>query len=166
MNLSRAEEQRLIEMGATITHAKPIAQERHRETTKKPFVEAGIVLAAGRITIVLPTETRSESNQRDWHGRAKRTKSARRILFDFMGPKHAALTHFVSHFHSGGALQIKFTRLGGQRLDDDNLRSSMKATRDAVASMMLADDGDSRFHWRYEQEPWKEVGIRIEIETF
>ena len=40
----------------------------------------------------------------------------------------------------------------------------MKATRDAVASLLLVDDRDARVQWRYEQEECDRIGIRIVME--
>jgi hypothetical protein len=134
-------------------------------TTACP-VEAGVSLEDGRLTIMLPLETKSEANQRGWKGKARRTKSARRILFQTVGPHHWVLTPFVTALHSGEAIRVLFTRLGGRRLDDDNLRSAFKAARDGVAAMLLADDGDPRFHWEYDQAIGGPVGIRIEIEVW
>jgi hypothetical protein len=137
----------------------------------KAFVQAGVAIEATRVVVVVPTETKSEANQvgsnsGGWKGKAKRTKNAKMILFHTLWPFHGSLTPFVKHFHGHGGLRVTFTRLGGRVLDDDNLRSSMKATRDGIAALMLADDGDSRFHWCYGQEPGGAIGIRVEIEMF
>lgn len=52
-------------------------------------------------------------------------------------------------------------------LDDDNLASGFKATRDGVADWLGVDDGDKRLTWRYAQEKGapKFYGVRIEVEA-
>jgi hypothetical protein len=141
---------------------------RRKERKKARPVEPGAAIVNGQLVIVLPTETKSEANQGGnqnggWRGKSKRTKSAKKILWQVMRPNHKLLSPFLERFDAGEIIGVRFTRLGGRELDDDNLQSSMKATRDAVATCFMADDGDRRFQWRYSQEPSKEVGIRIEI---
>lgn len=44
-----------------------------------------------------------------------------------------------------------------EQLDDDNLRSALKATRDGIAEALGIDDGDRRVIWDYCQRrtPWR-----------
>lgn len=48
-------------------------------------------------------------------------------------------------------------------LDDDNLRGSLKAVRDAVAHWLLVDDADERVQWCYAQRngAW---GVQLDFE--
>lgn len=59
---------------------------------------------------------------------------------------------------------ITLTRLGGKRLDSDNLARSMKAVQDAVAEWLGIDDGDERIEWKYEARPDWVMGCEIKIE--
>ncbi len=134
---------------------------------QKHFVKTRVMSSKdGGLTIIVPTATKSEANQRDTFGKAKRTKSARRILCQTMRPHHALLTAFVQAIEDGKALNVKLTRLGGRELDDDNLRSACKASRDAVASLLLSDDRDPWLRWDYGQEPGGPCGVRVEISVF
>ncbi len=132
----------------------------------KEFVQPGIALADGKLTILFPAETRNESNGREWRERSKRTKSARRILNQTMRPFHHWLTPFVRTIHDGAAVRVTLTRLGMRSLDSDNVQSALKAARDAVAALLLSDDADPWIHWCYGQEPGGPVGVRVEIEEY
>lgn len=46
---------------------------------------------------------------------------------------------------------ITITRIGANRLDDDNLISACKPVRDEVAQWLGVDDGSPRMQWCYEQ---------------
>jgi hypothetical protein len=143
---------------------------------KRPvtFVEPGVAVGENSLTIVVPTETKNEASPRagGWHARARRTKSSRRILHQTMRGNHATLTPFVKAIDGGKALRITLTRLGGRKLDGnpnepgDNLTQSLKATRDAVASLLLSDDDDPWLHWFYNQEPGGPVGVRVTVEVW
>ena len=156
---------------ATAEPAKREPEKKARKRGPKEFVQTSVAhfeSESGKLIglrIVIPTVVKSESNQRGDFARAKRTKSAKRILFQTMGPAHKYLTPFVSHFHADRPIRVTFTRLGGQYMDpDDNLRHAFKAVKDGVAAMLLADDADLRFQWRYEQETYGKIGIRIDLE--
>lgn len=60
---------------------------------------------------------------------------------------------------------VTFSRFGPKRMDDDGLSASLKHARDAVADYFGADDGDSRFTWKYAQEQSPFYGVRVEIES-
>lgn len=49
-------------------------------------------------------------------------------------------------------LTVMLTRLGKQRLDDDNLAHAFKAVRDGVADALGIKDNDPRVQWLYAQE--------------
>ncbi len=48
---------------------------------------------------------------------------------------------------------VTLKRIGPRMLDDDNLRSALKAVRDGLADVIGVDDGDARYRWTYEQCP-------------
>jgi hypothetical protein len=59
-------------------------------------------------------------------------------------------------------LKITFTRLGGKRMNCDNLAGAFKAVRDSLAKWLGRDDGDSLLMWRYKQASGPR-GITVEI---
>ena len=163
MKLPRELEEKILSRPDVVIHGRQ-AEKPTRQPRPKEFVGAGVAIFVNKIMIHIPTETKSEANQRGWQGKAKRTKSARQIMYQTLWRHHGALTRFVEHFHGQGCLRVTFTRLGGRELDDDNLRSACKSVRDTVAALMLGDDRDPRFVWMYGQEPGGAVGVRVEIE--
>lgn len=62
--------------------------------------------------------------------------------------------------------KVTLTRHSAGELDDDNLRSALKAVRDATAQWLGVDDGPKGPKWEYEQQRCKRseyfVGIAIE----
>ena len=148
---------------------KRTPSKRPAKHAPKEFVEASVRRTGPypNLKIIIPTETKSESNQRDTWGRVRRTKSAKAIFNQTMRPYYVDLNPLVQHFDVDGIIRVTFTRLGGRKLDSgDNLNGSMKALKDAVAAAFLADDGDPRFIWQYDQEPGGPIGVRIEIERY
>ena len=53
---------------------------------------------------------------------------------------------------------VRFTRIGPQKLDDDNLAGGFKACRDEIARQIGIDDGSELVRWEYAQVA---VGKRI-----
>lgn len=63
------------------------------------------------------------------------------------------------------ALLITLIRVGKAKLDDDNLASSFKGLRDAVAKSIGVDDANPRLKWIYGQvETRGRVGSIVTIE--
>ena len=70
-------------------------------------------------------------------------------------------------------LVVKMTRLSPRELDDDNLCSSLKATRDGIADALAAlltgatpklkGDRDPRVRWEYAQERSGTKAVRVEV---
>lgn len=60
---------------------------------------------------------------------------------------------------------VTITRIGTQRLDDDNLAASCKYVRDQIAVAFGVDDGSSAYTWRYDQRivPGSAGGVNVEI---
>jgi hypothetical protein len=117
------------------------------------------------LSCTIPIRTVSVLNVREhWTKRARRTK------------EHRTLTHAMLRSHGKASdvyrsswplrFAITLTRMGGRKLDDDNLRAALKACRDGVADWLGIDDGDERLTWVYRQEPKKRKmppGVRVEI---
>ena len=112
---------------------------------------------------VLPIATASEANGREWRPRSTRTQAARRAVSAHLGRALVWAAAFAAHYHAGGALRVAITRLGGHRLDRSNLPAALKATEDAVALVLGADDGDPRWRPSWDQEPGGPVGVRVEL---
>ena len=59
-------------------------------------------------------------------------------------------------------LLITITRIGPRKLDDDNLASACKYTRDQIATTVGVDDGSDLYTWRYAQRKGR-YGVDVEI---
>lgn len=139
--------------------ASVITRSSPRERRK--FGPDDIVVPSWELVAVLPIPTVSVANKREhWAAKARRVKSERTVTANYL----AAMFGRPPTGHTD-RLTIALTRLGGRRLDDDNLRSAMKAVRDGVSGDWLGwDDADPRLTWAYSQEPGGRVGVRISIE--
>lgn len=107
--------------------------------------------------VFLPIYCRSEANNRDdrW-SKAGRTKDFRWL----------ACLQVHAKFGNVMALPaaVTLTRLGPRTLDDDNLRTSLKAVRDGVADAFgCGDDADSGLTFAYGQERHRYYGVRVEV---
>jgi hypothetical protein len=102
----------------------------------------------------IPMELPSASNLREhWAVRAKRVDSQRGKVTRRL-PERETLPVL---------LVVRLTRVAPRRLDDDNLRGSLKAVRDAVATWLRVDDASPLVRWEYAQAKG-EPGARIEVE--
>jgi hypothetical protein len=110
-----------------------------------------------RLDVWIPgLKTQSEANT----GGKYQTKFGRKKLQH--GFVLAALPDVLIAFHL--PTPVKLIRVGGKRLDDDNLQFAFKAIRDAVAEWLRVDDGDtSSVRFRYDQRPGYVAGVRIVI---
>lgn len=98
------------------------------------------------VEVTIGIRTVSETNQREhWKARHRRRSTQRQTVKLVMlgalrteGIKAPCIVRLTRIAPSGG-------------LDFDNLVSSMKATRDAVADALGLDDADPRIRWEYGQ---------------
>lgn len=117
--------------------------------------------------MTIPIKTVSEANARGhWRSRHRRSKAQRA----------AVQAHwFVASIHQlfvGAKLPspwvVTLTRIApSSGLDDDNLRSALKAVRDQVADELgLPNDRDPRVTWEYAQERGKarHYAVRVTVE--
>lgn len=58
---------------------------------------------------------------------------------------------------------VVITRVGKQRMDDDNVAFACKGLRDAVAEWLGIDDGDERVTWVYRARTGKAYAVEIEL---
>lgn len=143
------------------TKTKTKAKAVYRVRTPKPMV-VPVFVPPG--CWVLPVVTASETNMRDWRARSKRSKAANLVVFLAMMAQPEAVARIREHFHAGGKLRAKFTRLGCKKVDKTNIGSCLKSTEDAVASFLQADDGDDNWFSEFHQETTGLRGVRIELE--
>lgn len=96
-------------------------------------------------TFTIPVKTVSVANKREhWATRARRTRIHR--LSAYMAARDAG-----AYVDPGGKVAVLMIRMGGRVMDDDNLKSALKAVRDGIADALGIDDGDPRITWNYEQ---------------
>jgi len=112
---------------------------------------------------VIPLVTSSEINGRDWEARSRRSNAAWKAVSQALGPHLRDLAPIAESYHSGETITIRLTRIGGRKLDRSNLPTALKATEDAVAFLIGADDGDPRWQAEWDQEPGGPMGVRIEV---
>jgi hypothetical protein len=115
------------------------------------------------VEVLLPLVTRSESNLRRWQRRSRRTQQAASAWAVVVG------LYGLARIRVPLPARVVLTRRGGRILDDDNLRSALKATRDQVAAWLGVDDGDQQAAaWHYGQQPGGPYGVlvRVEVATF
>jgi hypothetical protein len=115
------------------------------------------------LCVVVPVRIESEANGRQhWRKVAARKKHHR----------HEACLRLRERGGPGWMnpppnAKITLTRIAPRTLDDDNLASGFKATRDGVADWLGIDDGDNRLTWNYAQRKGKpgEYAAEIVIEV-
>lgn len=109
------------------------------------------------LVIVIPMRTHSETNMREpWQARHRRRKSQRHIV---------GLSVRAPFYRDAISVpcDVVLTRIAPHALDDDNLVSSFKATRDSIAEVLRIDDRDPRVTWRYAQRRGKPRQYAVEI---
>lgn len=120
------------------------------------------------VTVTIPIYARSEANRRDhWSAKSSRVSQQRGFTAAYLRGA-ANLVNFVRRLDTSQRFKVTLTRIHRRRvkpLDDDNLRSSLKAVRDGVADAIGIDDGDKRVIWDYAQEPGSDYAVRIQINS-
>ena len=124
--------------------AEQLADYQRRTTAPKP---------ARSGPVILPLRTKSTPNEREhWAVRAKRTKHEREMA--------AARCQVAVP-----PCTVTLTRIDPRALDDDNLRSALKAVRDGIADALGVNDRDPAVTWCYAQRRGKvrEYGVEVTI---
>jgi len=109
----------------------------------------------------IPVKTVSEANcSEHWTKKKKRHDIQKKWVWLFFNREG----HFIPL-----PCKIKLTRIGKKILDSDNLPTSMKWIRDAIADSIFtglapgrADDNHNLF-WQYSQQVGKEYGVIVEF---
>lgn len=119
------------------------------------------------LVLEAPVLIQSAQNLREHHhARGKRVAREREAVTVALWA-HAGRTGGPVLLASHGRLLVGFTRLATRLLDDDNLISGCKASRDAVAAWLGVDDRDPRITWGYDQRTHKRYaqtpGLLIEV---
>lgn len=115
-------------------------------------------------TVEFPLRLVSEANQREHWGARKRRKDNQQIT-----TRLELLRRMPTRKHRDALLplNVKFTRVGGRRMDKDNNVGSFKHVQDAVAKFFGVADGDASAKWDYDQAPAKRGQPRsVRIEFF
>lgn len=131
-------------------------------------MDGGLGEAGGEvIAFTIPLRTVSAANMREhWAAKAKRVKRERdaTVFASLCGGSKTWARPLLP-------CVVTLTRRGGQQLDGDNLQSSLKAVRDALAGVLGVDDADVRVRWVYQQRLARRLGrgrvdwaVEVEIE--
>lgn len=103
---------------------------------------------AGGVTVNIPSlKTVSEQNLREhWRSRSARTKHQKEVVTLALNTALAAIQDLQF------PLVVVLTRVSpGMGLDTDNMVSSQKHVRDAVAEVLGIDDRDTMVEWKVQQ---------------
>lgn len=172
LRITPQQERELIDMGAVITPANHAAYAPKDEAVAKKkktpvkLVEPWICgYPSGHVELHVPIETINETNSRAaWQAKNRRAGAAWVAVRKAIGVHLSLLEPFAKEYASNGALRVRFTRLGGRKLDRSNLSPACKGVEDAIAYCLGANDGDPRWHPDWDQDTsWDGVGVRVEI---
>ena len=112
-----------------------------------------------QITFTIDGHLPSRANQRGhWRKWAGVWKAQRTAAFEH------TVTALMTHEAHELPLVVTLTRVSARYLDDDNLATAFKSTRDGIADALGLDDRDPRIRWEYAQEKGKPPYMRIQIE--
>lgn len=98
------------------------------------------------IDVRLPVKIVSEANLREHWRKVSRRKKDHRVT------ARLVLQQYARPMGEAERFTVTLTRVAPRKLDDDNLQSGFKATRDGVADWLGIDDGSPRIRWQYAQE--------------
>ena len=125
---------------------------------QKP-ASASVSVVSGSALFPLTIHTISEMN---WRGHW----AIRRKRFDAHKKAVQIAMSVIDRSTWAPPYQVTMVRCSAGTLDDDNLTSSLKAVRDAVANELGYDDGGKEISWVYKQEkaPRKTRKVWVEIQ--
>lgn len=108
------------------------------------------------MTLTLPVRTYGPNGSHGhWSVTAKRRKELRFATLAFLRCNVGAAPFLPS--------TIVITRVGKQRMDDDNVAYACKGLRDAIAEWLGIDDGDERVDWIYRARTGKRYAVEVEM---
>ena len=112
-----------------------------------------------RVEVWLPLIVKSKLNQRQHWGVRMRTARVER--------RAAIMAILALGATFDGPLRVTLTKVGGRRMDDDNLAGAFKNVRDGIADGIGRDDGCKSIKWVYDQRPRRrgeQAGCGVVIE--
>lgn len=143
---------------------KPHADNKRRKAASLPLPEHPYRSGDGRtVAFTLPLLTKSQNGIRftTRGGMMAHSKVVRE-------QRMAACNRTKAWNVPMGSYRIALERMSSGTLDDDNLRSALKAARDGIADGLgFRDDSDKRLEWLYSQMkcPRGRYGVRVVIEV-
>jgi hypothetical protein len=108
-----------------------------------------------RVEFTIPLWAVSESNAGGKIGAKIRRKAEVKAIVEDSLPAIA--------WNLESKLVVRMTRYGTKKLDDDNLRGSLKTLRDCLAAWFGRDDGDESIRWAYRQRPGWVASVGVEV---
>lgn len=132
--------------------------ESRKKQLATPRPVASCELLPGGFHLFLPLQVVSEINRHEhWRSRHRRNRAQQVEVM-------AEWYRLAPAGQPALPCTVRLIRLGGKRLDSDNLAGAFKHVRDAVARLLGVDDGDPAVTWTYAQESDAgAAGIRIEV---
>lgn len=119
------------------------------------------------VIVTIPVKTVSEANSSDhWRVKYRRAQSQKELV-------RAMFQITETYGNITLPCTITLVRCGKRTMDSDNLASSLKYIRDAVAEMIIVDrrnlkpgqaDGDPRITWLYDQRVGKGYSVEVKID--
>ena len=117
------------------------------------------------VVVTIPgLRVESETNNREHHmKRYRRSKTQKELTRAYL----ALLGRGVrDRLRASPRVVVRFVRVGGRKMDSDNLVAALKHCRDALADWLQIDDGSDWYDWRWPtQEPGSGYAVRIELEA-
>lgn len=145
---------------ANLTYASPSTKTTAPRRPKPRLVEPEFRPPA---CWVIPVMTYGPNGGKIDRSAIGRSGSQRKAVARCISPRMAALLPSIDHFHRGGQIMAKFTRIGRKLDEADNLPYSMKYVKDMIALYFGAEDDDRRFRWEYANLSAKLNGVMVEI---
>lgn len=117
---------------------------------------------------MIQVRTVSEANSRDhWSKKASRSRNARSTAkLNALAATHSTLgygCHASWLRRRYAKINVTLCRVSPRALDDDNLRSALKATRDGIADALGVDDRHPSVRWQYGQKTGRKNEYAVEI---
>lgn len=166
MNLPPDVVEQILALPGVTVNGLPVQQPKPKaKRPSRQLAEGFVLVDQGVLRAIVPVACTTEVNCRNWRNRSRRSDAAWKAVSKTFGPRLDALSPFSAAYHSGKALRIVLTRLGGRKADASNLPTATKGLEDALAFMLGADDGDARWRAEFRQRPGGEIGVLVEIEV-
>ena len=115
------------------------------------------------VSITIPGMRVASLNVREhWARRARRCSVQKAAVI--LALRGTVPTATLKALRAAPRVNVRLVRLGGRKLDRDNLAGAFKPVLDGVCQWLAVDDGDEErlgIEWR--QEPGGDYGVRVEI---